>query len=114
MKYKRSSRVAELIRREISLMLTGKIKDPDVKAVTITHVQVTDDLKIAKVYYRVIGDDQSKENAIKGLERAHNFIRAEIGHRIELRYVPEIQFFYDSGLDNAYHIEMLLQKLNKE
>jgi ribosome-binding factor A len=114
MKYKRSSRVAEFIRREISLMITVTIKDPGVKTVTITHVDVSDDLKIAKIYYRVIGDDQAKENAIKGLERANKFIRAEIGQRIELRYVPEIQFFYDSGLDNAYHIEMLLQKLNKE
>jgi len=114
MKIKRSTRVAELIKREISLIIAEKIKDPDVKTVTITYVTVTDDLKIAKIYYRVMGDDQSKENAIKGLERANKYIRAEIGHRIELRYVPEVKFFYDSGLENAYHIEMLLKKINEE
>lgn len=114
MKFKRSSRVAELIKREISLIITGTIKDPGVKTVTITHVDVTDDLKIAKIYYRVIGDEQSKDDAMRGLERANKFIRAEIGHRLELRYVPEIHFYYDSGLDNAYHIEKLLHELTKE
>jgi len=114
MKYKRSTRIAELIKREISVLITEKIKDPGVKTVSITHVRVSDDLKIARIYYRVLGDDQSRENAKQGLERANKFIRAEIGHRIELRYVPEVQFFYDSGMDDALHIEMLLKKINEE
>jgi ribosome-binding factor A len=111
MKYKRSQRVSELIKREISTIVSFIIKDPALKTVTITFVKVTDDLKHAKIYYRVLGDDQEKENASKGLERAKKFIRLEIGHRTELRYVPEIQFYYDAGMDEASHIEQLLKKI---
>ncbi len=113
MKFKRSLRVSELIKRELSAIIFFTIKDPAIKPVNITLVKVTDDLKHARIYYRVLGDDQAKDNAQKGLERAKSFIRSEIGHRTDLRYVPEIEFFYDTGLDDAEHIEMLLKKIQK-
>lgn len=112
MKFKRSLRVSELIKREISTIIFFTIKDPTVKSVTITFVKVTDDLKHAKIYYRVLGDDQAKDAALKGLERAKNFIRAEIGHRTDLRFVPEIEFFYDNSMDAAEHIDALLKKIH--
>lgn len=114
MKFKRSLRISELIKREISTIISFTIQDPWLKSVNITFVKVSDDLKYAKIYYRVIGDDQSRDNALKGLERAKKFIRAEIGHRIELRYVPEIQFFYDTGIDEAQHIDLLLKKIKDQ
>jgi len=113
MKFKRSLRVSELIKREVSAILFFTIKDPSIKSVNITFVKVADDLKHARIYYRVLGDDQAKDNALKGLERAKSFIRAEIGHRTELRFVPEIDFVYDAGLDNAEHIETLLKKIHE-
>lgn len=113
MKFKRSLRVSELIKREISAIIFFTIKDPSIKSVNVTFVKVTDDLKHAKIYYRVLGDDQAKDNANKGLERAKSFIRSEIGQRTDLRYVPEIEFFYDSGMDEAEHIELLLKKIHK-
>ena len=112
MKFKRSLRVSELIKREVSSMIFFTIKDPTVKSVNLTFVKVTDDLKQAKIYYRVLGDDEAKDNALKGLERAKNFIRGEIGHRTELRFVPEIEFCYDTSIDNAEHIESLLKKIH--
>jgi ribosome-binding factor A len=111
MKFKRSHRVSELIKREVSTIISFVIKDPLLKTVNITFVKVSDDLKHAKIYYRVIGDEQTKENALKGLERAKKFIRSEIGQRTELRYVPEIQFFYDTGIDAAAHIDLLLKQI---
>jgi len=114
MKYKRSLRVSELIKREISTLISLKIKDPWLKSVILTHVKVSDDLKYAKIYFRVIGKEDSKEKALKGLERATKFIRAEIGNRTELRYVPEIQFFYDTSIDYANHINLLLEQIRKE
>ena len=113
MKVKRSLRVSELIKREISAILFFTIKDPSIKSVNITFVKVTDDLKHAKIYYRVVGDDQAKDSALKGLERAKSFIRSEFGHRTELRYVPEIEFFYDTSIDHAEHIEMMIKKIHK-
>ena len=113
MKFKRSLRVSELIKREISAIISFTIKDPTIKLVNITYVKVTDDLKIARIYYRVLGDDLAKDKAKKGLERAKSVIRSEIGHRTDLRYVPEIEFFYDTGLDDAEHIELLLKKIQK-
>lgn len=113
MKFKRSLRVSELIKREVSAIIFFSIKDPVLKTVNITFVKVSDDLKHARIYYRVIGDEQAKSDAQKGFERAKNFIRSEIGHRTELRFVPEIDFFYDSGIDNAEQIDLLLKKINK-
>lgn len=111
MKYKRSLRISELIKREVSAIIALTIKDQSIKSVNITFVKVSDDLKYAKIYYRILGDSQAKENAMKGLERAKNFIRAEIGNRTELRYVPEIQFHYDKGMDEAAHIDELIKKI---
>jgi len=112
MKFKRSLRVSELIKREISAIIAFTIKDPSIKTVNITFVKVSDDLKHAKIYYRVMGNNQTKEKAVKGLERAKKFIRSEIGHRTELRYVPEIQFYYDTGLDEAANIDLLLKQIH--
>ena len=113
MKIKRSLRVSELIKRELSAIIFFAIKDPAVKSVNITFVKVTDDLKHARIYYRVLGDDKAKDNATRGLQRAKSFIRSEISHRTDLRYVPEIEFFYDTGLEEAEHIEMLLKKIKE-
>lgn len=113
MKFKRSLRVSELIKREISEIIFFTIKDPAVKSVNLTFVKVTDDLKHARIYYRVLGDDQAKDKALKGLERAKNFIRSEMGHRTDLRFIPEIEFYYDSGMDDAEHIESLLKEIHK-
>ncbi len=112
MKFKRSLRVSELIKREVSAIIFFTIKDPSVKTVNLTFVKVTDDLKHAKIYFRVLGDDKAKDDASKGLERAKNFIRAEIGHRTELRFVPEIEFCYDTSIENAEHIESLIKKIH--
>jgi len=112
MKFKRSQRVSALIKREVSAIISIAVKDPSIKSVTITFVKVSDDLKYAKIYYRVIGDNQTKENAVEGLERAKKFIRSEIGHRTELRYVPEIEFHYDTNIDEAAHIDLLLKQIH--
>ena len=113
MKVKRSLRVSELIKRELSEILAQKMRDPRVKSVSITSVKVSDDLKIAKIYYRVFGNDEQKENTKLGLENGKSFLRSEIGSRLELRYVPDLVFFYDVGLEHAEHIDSLLERIKK-
>jgi len=114
MKVKRSKRVSELLKREISDIITRKVRDRLVKSIIVTQVKVTDDLKLAKVYYRLMKDKTNKDKIEVALGRVTKFIRMEVGNRTELRYVPEIHFYYDSVMDEAARIEHLLDKLKKD
>ncbi len=107
----RSHRVGDQILREISNLLLRKVKDPRLRGVTLTDVRMTKDLKRAFVYYSLFGRDEQKEEAQAGFESAKGFIRKEIGERLHLRYVPDIQFRYDISLEYGQKMERLLEKL---
>jgi ribosome-binding factor A len=102
------------MKKELSDIIGRKIKDPRIGFVTVTDVQVTGDLQQAKVYISVLGDDEQKENTLKGLAKAKGFIRTEIGHRIRLRKTPEIIFEFDESIDYGNRIENLLHQLHTD
>lgn len=110
----RANRVGEQMKKELSDIIGRKIKDPRIGFVTVTDVQVTGDLQQAKVFISVLGDDEQKENTLKGLAKAKGFIRAEIGHRIRLRKTPEIIFEFDESIDYGNRIENLLHQIHQE
>jgi len=110
MDYKRAQRVGELLKHEISRIVSQELKDPAVRMITVTGVKVSDDLKQAKVYVSVLGSPAVREKSLQGLQRAKTFIRAEIGTRTDLKFIPELRFFYDDTLDYAEHIEDLLRR----
>jgi ribosome-binding factor A len=110
----RANRVGEQMKKELSDIIGRKIKDPRIGFVTVTDVQVTGDLQQAKVYISVLGDDEQRENTLKGLAKATGFIRTEIGHRIRLRKTPEIIFEFDESIDYGNRIETLLHQLHTE
>ncbi len=110
----RPNRVGEQMKKELSDIIGRKIKDPRIGFVTVTDVQVTGDLQQAKVFISVLGDDEQKENTLKGLAKAKGFIRAEIGHRIRLRKTPEIIFEFDESIDYGNRIETLLHQLHTD
>ncbi|MBW2056026.1 MAG: 30S ribosome-binding factor RbfA [Deltaproteobacteria bacterium] len=112
--FKRAERVGDLIRREISEMLIRGIKDPRIGLVTITRVRISDDLRVAKVYFSVMGGEEERERNLQGLESARGFIKREMGKRVRLRYVPEIVFRYDPSLEYADHIDRLIKEIRKE
>ena len=117
MEYKRSDRVADLLNKEIADLVFRRVKDPRVANVTITGVQVSDDLKFAKVFFCVMGhgsDEDAKKNAALGLEKAKGFIRLELGRRLSLRYVPQLQFEFDNSFEYGDKIERLLRELHKD
>ena len=114
LQFKRAQRVGDLIKREISQMLIRGIKDPRIGLVTITRVSLTDDLRLAKVYFSVIGGEDDRQRNLEGLNSARGFIRREVGRRIHLRHVPEIVFNYDPSLDYADHIDRLMRELDQE
>ena len=110
----RANRVGEQMKKELSDIIGRKIKDPRIGFVTVTDVQVTGDLQQAKVYISVLGDEEQRENTLKGLAKAKGFIRTEIGHRIRLRKTPEIIFEFDESINYGNRIENLLHQLHHE
>jgi len=107
----RSHRVGDQILREISDLLLRKLRDPRLKGVTLTDVKMSKDLRHAYVYYSLFGQDEQKKQAQAGFESAKGFIRREIGERVHLRYIPDIQFRYDMSLEYGQKMERLLEKI---
>ncbi|KKI92611.1 ribosome-binding factor A [Bacillus sp. SA1-12] len=108
----RANRVGEQMKKELGDIIGRKIKDPRIGFVTVTDVNVSGDLQIAKVYISVLGDEEQRQNTLKGLAKAKGFIRSEIGQRIRLRKTPEIQFEFDESIDYGNRIETLIHELN--
>ncbi len=107
----RISRISEEIKREISNIIQNELKDPRLpELVSVVSVNVTRDLRYAKVYVSVFGSDEQKENALEGLRSAAGFIRKEIGHRVKLRYTPEIQFELDNSIEYGAYINKLIKE----
>ena len=114
MEGKRSERVADLVRKEISEMLVRTIKDPRIGFVTITRVTVTDDCRSARIYYSVVGSPDEREQSLEGLNSAKGYIRRELGHRMKLKYTPEIVFQFDPSIEYAVHMGELIHHLQEE
>lgn len=110
--YKRSARVADQMKQEIADVLMRKIKDPRVGFVTVTDVELSDDLRNAKVFVSSYGGD--KRETLKGLESASAFIRAEVGRRLRLKFIPEILFRYDDAAERGAHMMELFRKIEEE
>ncbi len=110
--FKRAERVSDQMKQEIADILMRKIKDPRIGFVTITDVEVTDDLKNAKIFVSAYGD--SKEKTLAGLKSASAFIRIELGRRMRLKSVPELLFRYDNTVEQGAHIMELLRDIERE
>jgi ribosome-binding factor A len=112
---KRSEKVAEAVRAELmSMLLTGAVHDPGVQNATVSGVKLTDDLRLAKVYVRMIDIEASPQATaalIKALERARGFLRRELAQRLALRYAPDLRFYYDESIDRGRDMETLLREL---
>ncbi|MBO4401292.1 MAG: 30S ribosome-binding factor RbfA [Selenomonadaceae bacterium] len=110
----RVEKLQELIKQEMSKMLLREIKDPRIGFVTVTDVEVTGDLREAKIYVSIMGGEEQIQSSLEGLKSALGFIRREIGRRIRLRFTPEISFALDNSLDYGEHIQKILLKIEKE
>lgn len=108
----RHTRVAEEIKREVSMIIAQEVKDPRLGMLSITDVQVSRDLSFAKIYFSILGDEKERELTLAGLNRATGFIRTELAKRIRVRHTPEISFHYDPSLEQGARINALLKDLN--
>lgn len=108
----RVGRVSEQIKKELSQIMQAELKDPRVGFITVTGVDVTNDLSLAKVFLSVLGTEQQKEESLKAIAKATGFIRSELGKRVRLRVTPELQFQFDSSIEYGSRIDELLNQLN--
>lgn len=114
MEFQRSHRIGEQIHHEISTLLVKGLKDPRIGFVTITAVEVTPDLHLARVYFTVMGDEAVRRDTEKGLKSSVPFLRRELGRRLRMRYVPDLLFQFDTSLEYGNRIESLLRDIHPE
>jgi len=114
MAHSRPSRVGDQIRAELASLLTRQVHDPGIGFLTITSVTVSPDLQQARVYYTTIGDQKTKRESARALDRATPFLRRHVGQRLRLKRVPELTFFYDESIEKGDRVEQILQELQTE
>ena len=110
----RAERVGEQMKQEIMDIVNNKVKDPRVGFLTITDVELTNDLSHAKVYLTVLGSNKEIDNTFKALEKAKGFIKSELGSRMRLRIIPDLTFEYDKSIEYGNKIERMIQDLLNE
>jgi len=108
--FSRSRRVGEQIQRELAELVQRELKDPRLGMVTISAVDVTKDLSVAKVYFTVLDPEHDVAQTKEGLTRAGGFLRRELAHRMKLRVVPELRFFYDSSIEQGSRLSALIDQ----
>ncbi len=114
MSTQRSERVQEAIRQEVSRIVQLEMKDPRLGFITITKVELTKDLRYARVYFSVLGENKDKHLTLKGLNSAKGYIKGLLSDRIKLQFMPEISFTIDQSIEHTKHIHDILEKLKKE
>lgn len=110
----RIQRLQEQIKKELGVLLQQELKDPGIGFTTVTGVELSGDLKFAKVYISVMGDASQEEVALSALKRAQGFLRSELGRRIPMRHIPELLFKLDHSLDYGMRIEQMLKEIKDE
>ncbi len=110
--FKRAERVSDQMKEEIADILMRKIKDPRIGFVTVTDVEVADDLRNAKIFVSIYGGDKAK--TLRGLESAAAYIRLELGKRMRMKFMPELLFRFDSTVEQGAHIMELLRTIEEK
>ncbi|MDU1598555.1 30S ribosome-binding factor RbfA [Peptostreptococcus anaerobius] len=109
----RIRRISEEVKKAISVMLINGIKDPRITSmISVTDVEVTNDLRYAFVYISLLGGD--KEESLEGLNSARGYIRREVGRQVKLRYAPEIIFKIDDSIERGMYMDELIKSVNKD
>ena len=110
----RPSRIGDQLRAELSDLISRQVHDPGIGFLTITHVKVSPDLQIARVYYTTLGDEKARRESARALERATPFLRRQVGGRLRLKRVPQLEFFYDESIARGDRIERILHEISSQ
>ena len=106
----RMRRVDEAVRAVLSAVITQELKDPRVGFVTVTAVRTSPDLRHARVYVSVLGDDEVRADSLTGLNSAHGFLQRRLAHELRLKHTPTLDFAYDDAVDRSIRISELLEE----
>ncbi len=111
MSLRRVQKAAEAIREVVSMAILAELKDPRVRDVTVTYVEVSPDLRHAKVHVSVMGDETRQQLSLRGLQNAAGFLQAKIAERIDIRYTPRLSFLLDQGVKRSIAVAQILQQV---
>lgn len=106
--------MADQLRAEITQLLAREVHDPGIGFLTVTHVKVTPDLQVARVYYTTLGDVKARRDSQRALQRASPFLRRHIARRLRLKRVPELEFFFDEAVERGDRVEQILQEISAQ
>jgi ribosome-binding factor A len=109
--YKRTERVAQVLKVELAQFLLHEFKDPRLGMITVSEVKLSTDMKHAKIYVAVHGGEEAEAEAIKILQGAAGFLRGQLGRRLYLRSIPELNFTVDRSLDHVFKIQKILKEV---
>ena len=110
----RIEKVNQQLKREISLIIHQELSDPRLQFVTITAVDVSRDLRLAKVHFSVLGDEKKIKESQESLSRAKGAIKKFIADRLDMRYIPDLEFYYDRSSEYSLQIEIALEEIKNE
>jgi ribosome-binding factor A len=111
MSSRRVLKAAQAIREVVSMAIITDLKDPRIRDVTVTMVEVTPDLRQAKVNVTVMGDETKQKLCLRGLQNSAGFLQQKVGRRIDTRYTPKLEFVIDKGLNNALAVTKILEEV---
>jgi ribosome-binding factor A len=110
----RAERLAEVIRTEVSEIIQRELRDPRIGFISITDVEVSGDLRHAKIFVSVLGDAEAKRQTMVGLEHARGHIRSVLGARLAVRFVPEVAFRLDDSIERGARVSTLLRRVTED
>ncbi len=110
----RREKLQELFKEEVSAILQRRLRDPRIGFVSVTDVELSGDLRHAKIFVSVLGDEEAKRRTMAALDRAVGFVRGELGRRIALRYMPEVLFRLDESIERGTRVVALLREVARQ
>jgi ribosome-binding factor A len=111
---RRALKAAEIVREVVSMAILAELKDPRIRDVTVTYVEVSPDLRHAKVHVSVMGDEARQRTSLQGLRSSAGFLQSKLGKRIETRYTPQIEFYLDQGVKKSIEVARILKEVLPE
>jgi len=110
----RTEKVASMVKEEVGTIFQRNFPMDEYGFITVTDVQMSPDLKIAKIYVSIFGDDSRKKKSLTLLESQKAFVRSSLGHQIRIKFTPEIVFYLDETIDRAMNLENIFKQIHKE
>lgn len=114
MSSRRIERLNEAVKQEVSKIILYELKEPRISFITVTRAEISPDLRRAKVYVSILGDDAAQKKTLWGLEHAKGFIQKEVGARLKIRYTPILSFYLDESVKKSIHISKLIDEAVKD